>query len=878
MREKKSLIPRFGAFLIQVLLPAHKSDIVLGDFEEYLASQTAEGKAGARAWYFWKQLLLSIPSFMALSLRHQTSFISHSLLIGLRNIRRHQAPYLINVLGLAIGLSAFLAIMLYVEGERSFDRFHSKSDRIFRILDFRKIDGSGEESSSAPTPLGAALLHEHPDQIAHVVRFFNFQAPSMALAGNGSQFEGKRFNESNLYFVDDSFFEMFDFPLLQGDAATALAGPNQVLLTETMARKYFGRSDPLGKILTLEGKHDLIVSGVLKDVPHQSHMQFDGLVSFKTLDNPEVLSTRLKESWIWNPSWTYVLLHPNVRPESLADNLPSFVQKYFPESRRDRVKLHLQPLEDIHLHSNLDYEMRPNGDAALVRTFFAIGIFILVISYINFINLSVARAISRQKEIGLRKVLGGNERQVFWHLVYESILINTLGLLLSVPLLFGVVTLINELNGIQIAIDLHGLPWPTWQIILGLLTIGLIASFYPALLLSGFRPSKIFRDHVLEEKRFVRQSRRFLVMGQFIISLTLMSATIVAVEQLDYLRNRTVGFQADEVLLIPSLRSPMIDNYHQFKTQLLAQPGIKAVSTAEDIPGMKHQTGAYRVHSENERLQFPRLMVHDDFVKTLGIPLAAGRDYEASFQQDPEESIIINSSLAKVLGYEAAEAIGERFNGETIIGVTEDYHFTSMRKSIGPFVMERVGNQLASLAFSARYIAVRIDPRNKEQITRFIEETWQSLAPGAPFEYRPLGEVLQTQYEAENTLGSLATLFTVLSIIIACLGLYGLSSFMTSRRIKEIGVRRVLGAKFSALIFLLTSSYLKMILVSIVLSTPVAYWLLLRWLEGFAYHVELGPLPFLLASLITIGVVLLTVSYHATRTSLINPVETLRNE
>ncbi|MEM9324863.1 MAG: ABC transporter permease [Bacteroidota bacterium] len=879
--KRQPLIPRLGAWLIERLLPNHQSDLVQGDFEEYLESLTHDGKAGyAIQISFWTQFALSLPSLISQSFAHRTSFVTHSVLLAFRNIKRHKMAYAINLLGLSIGLAAFLAIMFYVHDERSYDQFHAKSDRIYRVLDFRKVDGSGEESSSAPTPLAVSMVNEYPLEVEQVVRFFNFQAPTMALASTNADAtsDGKRFNEAGVYFVDSTFFNVFDFKLVAGNAQSALTGPDKIVLTRHMAQKYFGDSDPMGKTLELEGKHNLVVSGILEASAGPSHLQFDFLISFQTLDDPELLSPRLHETWIWNPSWTYVLLSSGVNAKAFEEGLQDFVQKYFPESRRNRVKLHLQPLEDIHLYSDLDYEMHPNGNAELVQTFFWVGIFILIISYINFINLSIARAISRQREIGLRKVLGGNNKQVFWHLVYESIIVNFLGLLMSVPLLYLVVEMINRMEGVNILLTPDGLPWSPWEFLGAFFVVGVLSGVYPALLLSGFNPNKVFKDAVVQEKKIVGLSRKLLVMGQFVISISLMSATLVAVDQLNYLKDRSVGFEAEDVILIPSLRTPILPKYESFKAQVLALPGVESVTTVEDVPGVKHQTGSYQVHSENETLQFARLVVHDDFTTTLGIPMAAGRDYLATFQADDNESVIINASMAKLLGFTPTEAIGKPFNNDMIVGVTEDYHFTSMRKPVGPFILERVGNSARSLAFSARYIAVKIDPRYQMQVASHIEEVWQSIAPNAPFEFQVLGDLLQEQYQAENTLGSLSSLFTILSVVIACLGLYGLSAFMTGRRIKEIGIRKVLGARVRSLLVLLTSSYVRMIIVAIAISAPLAYWLLERWLQGFAYHIDLQVWPFLTASVITVGIVLMTVSFHAFKSSIMNPVETLRNE
>lgn len=870
-------IPKLGKRLIEWILPRHRAQLILGDFEEYLAClPPTVGRTMIRL-AFWKQFVLSLPAMLQCAFLNSWTLLIHTLKISIRSITRNLGHYSLNVSGLAIGIASFVVIMLYVDHERSYDRFHENSERIYRVLDFRKVDGVGEESSSAPTPLAEAMQNDFPEQIKAAVRFFNFQAPSMVIAYEQER-QVLQFNESGVYFVDSTFFNVFDFKLAAGLEEEALKGPNKVLLTQRMVKKYFDNENPIGKTLKLEGQHLLTVSGILENAPANSHIQFDFLISFETLNSPEVIRTRLRNSWIWNPSWTYLQLAASAKPEDLEAQFPTFVQRHFPESRRDRVKLYLQPLKSIHLNSKLDYEMGPNSDEIYVHIFTVIGYFVLLISYFNFVNLTITRFSIRSKEIGLRKLLGTTRIHLIRHLLNESFMVNFIALLVSLPLIWLFLNLADQLLMINLLSDPLILPW-SWLEIVGVYVLAsLISGIYPAYVLSSFDPMLAIKGNDFKESRGVISVRKLMVTGQFALSIILMIGTIVAYHQFNYLRNRSVGFDSAHVLLLPSLRSPIMDHYSVFKERLLMRPEIAAVTTAEEVPGVKHQTGLYEAFSGEDPSQFPRLVVHDDFAKTLGIPMAAGRDFSEDFTNDSEASVVINEMLAKQLGFTPEEAIGQQFDGESIVGVTKDFHFTSYHRAIGPFVMQKIGEDERSLSFSARYIAINLNNELSTETLDYLQSTWNSLAPSAPFEFLQLQRLIDSQYSSEDRLGTLTKVFAMLSIFIACLGLYGLSAHAMRRMIKELGIRKVLGASLSNLMMLTSSSFLQMVVIAIVVASPMAYWSLGSWLEGFAYHVNLSVYPFLFAGLAALVIVIATVGYHILQATRVNPVESLRDE
>ncbi|SNS74653.1 putative ABC transport system permease protein [Ekhidna lutea] len=871
-------IPKLGEKWLELILPERRKDLLIGDFEEYFEKTTQERGRRVAVLLFWYQVLLSSPSFVYHSLQYKWLLFRHSLILAFRNLHRHLGHSALNLLGLALGISCFVILMLYVQEEKSYDKWHEKANRIHRVLDIRKVNDVGEESTSAPTPLAEAMLLDYPDQIEEAVRLFNFQAPTLALAYHSDNGTLRQFNEPNIYFADDAFFRVFDFNLIEGNPELALNGPNKIILSQEMAEKYFRQADPIGKTLRFEGEHDLIVSGVFSKIPANTHFKFDFLISFSTLDNPQVMRNRLRKSWVWNPSWTYLLLDEDVKPEVLEAQFPDFVQKHFPESRKDRVKLFLQPLTDIHLYSNLDYEMGPNGNIIYVYIFTTVAFFILLISYINFMNLSTARASTRAKEIGVRKVLGGKKIQLIGQLLNESIIANFIAVLISIPMVYFLLELIQVLIGKELILNINSLPIQPWETIAIFLGMCFVGGIYPAVFMSSFQPIQVIKNGRVNESLSMLSIRKWMVIGQFTLSIVLIIGTIVAARQFQYMRDRALGFDAERVVLLPSLRSPIMEHYHSFKTQLLDRPEIKSITTVEDVPGMKFQTGSYQIVEGEDAQQIPRLVVHEDFLQTMGIKLAAGRDYQNTFKQDAEESVIINETLAKLLGWTAEEAIGKSIGDETIVGVTEDFHFASLHHEMGPFILEKVSDNLDNLAFSARYIALRVEGGQIEQTLAYIENQWFSFVPETPFEFHLLNQTLKEQYTAEAMLGKLTGVFSILSIIIACMGLYGLSSFSAQRRIKEIGIRKVIGASMSNLTLLLSASFIKLVLIATLLAWPIAYFILDKWLEAFAYRVTLDAIPFLTAGILAFLIVIMTVSYQAIKTSKANPVESLRNE
>ena len=805
------------------------------------------------------------------------------LSVALRNLLKHKVHSTINVLGLAIGLASFVLIFLYVKDELSYDRYHSKADRIYRVT--AEIVGA-ENSSSMPFPAGHTLLADFPNFVEETTRFFNFQVPTVAISHAGENGDVLRFNESRFFMTDSTVFRVFDWKMLKGDVNTALTVPNTMVITESTARKYFGDDEALGKTLRLEqnGNLDFEVVGVLEDVPKNSHFEFDILASLATTDQFSPNGQPFQNNnWFWNPVWTYVVLQENADVATFESFFPEFVDKYWPQAIKADAIVSLQKLTDIHLNSNLDFEIAPNSDVAYVYIFSVIAFFILFIACINFMNLTTARSGQRSREVGMRKVLGAMRPQLVRQFLSESVLLAVLATIVAVPLVYLALPGLNSFADKALAFNPLGDP----ALVLGLvgvsLLVGSVSGLYPALFLSSFQPA-----HVLKGSLRIGQAslstffRKGLVVVQFGISIMLIVGTVVAYNQLGYMKEKDLGFEEEQVVLVSIAGSGLTQQYRAFKDQALQHAGITDMTIVHDIPGSKYQTNSYTVEAQADPLQFPVLWVHDDVVETLKMDLVAGRGYSEEFPADSSSSIMINEAMVEALGFGTAEeTLGRRItaNGLTreIVGVVEDFHYASLHSEIAPFVLERFANP-GQLNFFGRYLAVRFSPGDVSGTLAFLEEKWNAFIPGRPFEYAFLDSELDQLYTGETTLGKVATTFSILAIFVACLGLFGMAMFTAERRTKEIGIRKAMGASTTGIVGLLSQESVKLVVVAFVIACPLAWVAINRWLDTFTYHTEVGFWPFAIAGMIVLSIAWLTVSAQSIRAAMANPVDSLQTD
>ncbi|HNQ82640.1 MAG TPA: ABC transporter permease [Bacteroidales bacterium] len=797
--------------------------------------------------------------------------------ILLRGFVKRRVYTVINLLGLAIGLTSFILIMLYVRDELSFDRHYRNSDRIARVCMIYDFGGVGENSASMPFPVAYTLKSEYPDLVENVVRIFNFQSDRSLV-----EYEGKKFSESRFYFADSSFFEIFSQEFIKGDPATALLEPHSVVITEKMAEKYFPGEDPYGKILKYEVNLPLKVTGVVKEPVSQTHFRFDFIASLSTMK--KVFNGRLPQTWVWNPCWTYILMPEGAQPARLEEKFPAFIQKYYYDAQRESIVMYLQKLTDIHLHSRIDYEIRPNSNYMYVVVLSAIAVFLLLIAAINFMNLATATAGSRAREIGIRKVTGADRMRLIGQFLGESLAMTLLAFILALILIQAILPSFNDLTGKDIQTgylaDPINLAW-----LAGLwLLLGLLSGAYPALFLSSFKPIAILKPGLFINSRS-GLPRKILVVFQFTISIGLILSTMMIFRQVNFLRNAEMGFDPENIIMVRINQTKVSKDFETFRNELIRNPNIESVTALDDIIGESHNTHEFWFEGmkEKEWRFFPALVVRYDFLQTFGIELVAGRDYNRENKTDPEQALLVNEALVKHMGWSSNdEALGKRFhslNGdEKIVGVFRDFQPTSFREPAGPFILN-MKEKAWEINFFMKYAAIRTTGKNNAEAIRYIESKWSEFEKEKPFDYFMLKDELKRLYNDERNLGNLAVAFTFLILFVAAMGLFGLASFMAEKRTKEIGIRKVMGASVFDILMLLQREFTWLIVIAMIIAWPVSYFLVdSLFLQQFALRVPFNIWVFLLSGFFALAISLLIISYRALKASLINPVETLKYE
>lgn len=875
--------PRLASWLLERLIHPDIRMRALGDLDElFVEHARSHNLVGAQLWY-WSNVLFSILPFAFDTLRSGLAMFKNYLTIARRNLWRHKTYTFINVIGLSVGIACCVLIVLYVQDERSYDRYHSNAEQIYRIVE---NIGDTEEAASVPFPVGHTLVADYPAIVKQATRFYNMQAPALTLTYLAENRPPRSFNERRFFFTDASVFEVFDFTFLQGDPGTALQAPNTIALTETAAQKYFDTENPIGKTLLFEGEHTLTVTALLADVPTNSHFTFDMLASFGTLESVYADTPHLLEGWAWNPVWTYLLLHEHVSPETLEAQFPGFVDQYFHPAIKDIISLYLQPLTDIHLHSRLDFEIAPNSDIAYVYIFSAIAVFILLIACINFMNLATARSVKRAQEVGVRKALGAHRFQLMKQFLGESLLTTTLAALVALPLMYYLLPILNTIADKSLSVGWATHSW-LFLLLAGIvLIVGLLSGLYPALFLSGFQPTQVLKQNVrLGHASLAVWLRKGLVITQFAISIALLVGTAIVYQHLSFLRDARLGFDEAQVLMVTLPHSGFLDHFATLKNEWMAHNQVQSVTISQNILGSNHDSCPLRPEGYDEMQQIKCTRVHDDFVSTFGMHLLAGRDFSVDFPSDVGGALILNESAVRMLGWgDPEDAIGKPFINTqgnpwgTVVGVTRDYHFASLHHSIDPFIALRLSSNPLTLSLFSRYLAVRIGTEDVPNTLAHLEAQWQTLMPNAPFDFVFLDQDLEQLYRSEETLGQTASAFSLLAVLIACLGLFGLASFMAEQRTREIGIRKVLGASTSSVVRLLSKEFVYLVLFAMLVGWPIAYIALEWWLRQFAFRPEVPLEPFLLAGLLALFIALATVSVQAIKTARTNPVQSLRHE
>jgi len=794
--------------------------------------------------------------------------LKNYLKIALRNLRKYKAYSFINIAGLALGIGSALLIWLYVQDELSYDRFHPKAQHTYRLLS--EGVGSGLHTNTPPA-LAAAFKNDYPE-IRHIARVFqHWFSPLIA-------HEQKGFIEERFFFVDSSFFEVFSLTLLKGDSRRVLQSPNAVVLTESMAQKYFGDTDPIGQTLTYNTNAELKVTGILRAPPHNMHFHPDFLASISSLRN--VMWPAVLDSWTMNALKTYVVLNENASAAALQKKMLDFYPRHLGEG--GQAKLHLQPITDIHLRSQLPYEIEPNSDQRYVYLLLAIAAIILTIAGINYVNLATARSAVRAKEVGMRKVAGAQRFHLIGQFLGESILLALAALILAAGLLELLLPYVNQFTGKKLALDFGGNA--SWLVfILGAtFGIGVIAGSYPALFLSRLQPVKVLKGRIDAGSTGGAMLRRSLVVIQFAASVILIIGTLVIGKQLDYFRSAKLGFNKAQVLVVPVQDKAVSEQLQALRSELLRHSSVLAAGSINTFPGKVHVRDPIRWEgvAEEQSMMMSINWIDFDLAATLGLEFVAGRGFSREHETDATEAVILNETAVKALGWESPEAaLGKKIfsfstdrpEGRRIIGVVGDFHFQSLHHAIEPLV---IYPRPANLT----YLLVRIRPQNIAGTLATMAGIWSKFSARQPFTHSFLDQDFDRLYNSEQRLSRLMSYAASTAILIACLGLFGLASFMVERRTKEIGIRKVLGASVSQVVILLSKDFTRLVLIALIIAAPVAYLAMSRWLQDFAYRINIGWWVFALAGGLAFLIALLTVSSQAIKAALANPVEALRYE
>jgi putative ABC transport system permease protein len=807
----------------------------------------------------------------ATEVSRRITMFKNYLKIALRTLRKQKTYAFLNVIGLALGMAACLLLALYVRYQLSFDSFHEDADNIYRVAVM-------EETSHSRTPHPAALaLVQDFAEIESAVSLTPIWDPGLTRPIFSIRYEDRRFDEQEVLAVDSTFLDVFSFPVIQGDAQKALREPFSILITESTARKYFGDANPLGKTLRIDDEFDFHVGAVLADVPANSHFHFDFLISYVTLK--QVWQGSPFFTWVDFGHYNYIRLTEGADPASVEARILDWFEQYIPISPEDReaidaglIRIVLQPLTDIHLRSNLMWELEPNGSIAYVYLFSAAAVFILLIACINFTNLVTARSAERAKEVGIRKSLGAMRTQLTGQFLAESMLLSLLAAAVAYTLVQISLPLLQAMLGTDLNVRSQA---HLMSALLGIAFVtSLLAGVYPALYLSRFHPASVLKGQmsVGRERTTLRKS---LVVTQFTLSILLIIGTLVIYQQVTYLRSHTLGFQSAQVVVLPLKDDGMQERYEAVKAALKENPGILAASAVSNVPGGRFNQNDIAWGGRSAPVS--ELRVDHDFFATLGIEMAEGREFSREYPSDVASTFILNETAARQfdrdnpIGEEVVWYGDEGMRRGTVIGVAKDFHFESLHQGIAPLIIQILPEEF-------NYLLVRIRPEEIGATLAALEETWTVFDPGHTFEYSFLDQDFEALYDIEQRMGTLAAVFAALAIIIACLGLFGLATFATQRRTKEIGVRKVLGASVSHVVFLLTSDFLRLVLLAFIVAVPAAYLAASRWLENFAYHAPIGLLHFLTAGVLVLAVAFATVGYQAFRAALADPVKSLRYE
>ncbi len=858
-------------------------DPIEGDLIELYDERVKElGKRKADLKFIGDVLLLFRPGIIKPTEGYQNlnnyGMIKSYFTIAFRNLVKNKGMFAINVGGLALGVATCIIIMLFIVDELSFDRYNEKADRIVRVVLKGKMNGEVIKESSTPSPVAATLKSELPEVIDGT--------RIKAIWSSKITYKNNTYRNSKLAFVDPNFFEIFTLPLLQGDPRTALKEPNTIVITEEEAVKYFGNEDPMNKILDFnEEGEQYKVTGVMKKVPANSHFHFNLFASTAGVKDAK------ENDWMQSRYFSYVVLTEGANIKEFESKLPAIITKYMGpqieqigmtyekfKANGNNIGLYVQPLTDIHLYSDCNNELEAKGDIKSVYIFGAVAVFMLLIACINFMNLSTAAASNRSKEVGVKKALGSLKNQLVQQFLTESFIATSAAMVVGVSLVMLVLPVFNYLSGKELEASFMLNPNVLMSLAALLISISLLAGSYPAFFLSSFSPITALKNKV-RNGGGSKGIRSALVVFQFVISVCLIVAIIIVEQQMTFIQNKEVGYNKDRILVLRESHL-LGKNEEAFRNQLLADPRVENVTMSAFIPAGPTDTNMNGVFPGEQKEALRRTIIYSidpQYIPTMGMEIVAGRNFSEKFGNESENAII-NETAIKIFGLkdnpigQSLSMMTDNVGGQkrlTIVGVVKDFHFRSLHESIAPLMM--LNNPYGGLI-------VRVKPNETSSLLASLEEKWKAFKVEEPFSYAFLDELYNETYAAEQKMGSILKIFVLLTIFIACLGLFGLVTFTAEQRVKEIGIRKVLGASVAQIVSILTKDLITLVAISLLIAFPLGYYLMDQWLLDFAYRITIQWWIFAMAGGLALLIAFLTMSFTTIKSSLANPVSSLRSE
>lgn len=797
--------------------------------------------------------------------------------VAIRNLLRYKVYSIINIVGLALGITSTILLALFVQNELTYDNYYPESENMYRVTAEFKV-GNEEYNLAVVSPaLAQASLAEIPE-IKKTARF--------RVSGNKIvKYNNISFDENKICYADNSVIDFFALNLINGNPQTALVEPSSIILSENTAAKYFNNENPIGKTLTLDNNSDFKVTGVIKSIPQNTHFDFDFMISMPSLEASR------QQSWLNNNFQTYFVLNEGADPNAVKTKLDGLLVKYLGPELEKAMGItlaqleenggggayFLQPVMDIHLNSDLQGELGVNSDVKYVYIFSIIAVFILLIACVNFINISTARSATRAKEVGIRKVLGSYKKGLVWQFLTESFLTTLISLIFAIGLIELLMPYFNNLIGKQLTLEYFSNPFIVYSLFSVLVIIGFLAGSYPAFVLSSFKPAEVLKGKVKAGTKS-GNLRSGLVVFQFTASIIMIISTLVVLNQLNYIQNKNLGFNKENVITLGNTN--LLGNRAQlFKEKMLQYPEVKSatVSGFLPVPSSYNEAMIWPQDKTEDGYSIQLWTVDHDYLSTMGIKVIEGRDFSREFSTD-STGVIFNEAAVKLfrLDNPIGKIISRPYNNEgdftnyTIIGVVNNFHFQSLRNSIAPLAIF-FGNNNSIISF-------RTNTADISSVIKKLKVTWNEMAPGQPFSYSFLDERFENMYRGEQRIGEIFGTFAFLAIFIGCLGLFSLSAFITEQKTKEIGIRKVLGSSSTLIVMLLSKEFVKLVVIAFIIASPIAYYLMNKWLMEFEYKTDLSSWIFLSAGFISLAIAVTTVSYHALKAAYSNPIESLRNE